>query len=52
MTDERKKLMDELKAKMQNIDVEKQRWYFIKFQTFCKTQEDREEDCFYLLAEV
>jgi hypothetical protein len=53
LSKERMKLIEELKAKIQTIpDIKNQKWYFIKFQTYCKTDEEIEEKCRYVLAEV
>ncbi len=53
--EEQKALQDELKQKIQNKDrfnAVKQKWYFIKFQTFCKTDPNEYGDVTYVLAEV
>ena len=53
LSKERILLIEELKSKIQTIpEIKNQKWYFIKFQTYCKTDEEIEENCRYVLAEV
>ena len=52
LSKERKELIEELKNKLETFDVKKQKGYIIKFQTYCKTEEEIEQNCQYVLAEV
>jgi hypothetical protein len=51
LSKERKDIIDEFKTKIQSFDLKKQKWYIIKFQTYCKTDEDI-HNCHHVLAEV